>query len=350
MEILIIVFLVINAGLVFWLISRKSGMSGDSASLLKQDLTAMTRQLEKLREGVSQQLGEQADRNQRSMGKQLEASAKLVSDVTERLTKLDETNRRVVDVADELKVLQNVLQNPKQRGVLGEFYLDQILQNLLPPSSYSLQYKLDEGIVVDAVIFLDDKLLPIDSKFSLENYNRLVNAKTADRPALEKAFKEDLKRRIDETSKYILPKKKTMEQALMFIPSEAIYYDLLANKVGAAGVSGRDLMQYAAVEKRVIIVGPSTLSAMIQVIVQGLRSLEIHKDTEVIRNNVEQLQRHLIAYDGHYKKLGNSLGATVGHFNNASKELGRIDKDIVKIAGVKPVHETLLIDKPSSDD
>jgi len=350
MEILIIVFLVINAGLVFWLVARKTGMSGDSASLLKQDLTAMTRQLEKLREGVSQQLGEQADRNQRSMGKQLEASAKLVSDVTERLTKLDETNRRVVDVADELKVLQNVLQNPKQRGVLGEFYLDQILQNLLPPSSYTLQYKLDDGVVVDAVIHLDDKLLPIDSKFSLENYNRLVNAKTPERPALEKAFKEDLKRRIDETSKYILPKKKTMEQALMFIPSEAIYYDLLANKVGAAGVSGRDLMQYAAVEKRVIIVGPSTLSAMIQVIVQGLRSLEIHKDTEVIRNNVEQLQRHLIAYDGHYKKLGNSLGATVGHFNNASKELGRIDKDIVKIAGVQPVHETMLIDKPSNDD
>lgn len=350
MEILIIVFLVINAGLVFWLISRKSGMSGDSASLLKQDLTAMTRQLEKLREGVSAQLGEQADRNQRSMSKQLEASSKLVSDVTERLTKLDETNRRVVDVADELKVLQNVLQNPKQRGVLGEFYLDQILQNLLPPSSYSLQYKLDDGLIVDAVIFLDDKLLPIDSKFSLENYNRLVNAKATDRPALEKAFKEDLKRRIDETSKYILPKKKTMEQALMFIPSEAIYYDLLANKVGAAGVSGRDLMQYAAVEKKVIIVGPSTLSAMIQVIVQGLRSLEIHKDTEVIRNNVEQLQKHLIAYDGYYKKLGSSLGATVGHYNSASKELGRIDKDIVKIAGVEPVLDPMQLDKPSSED
>ena len=350
MELLIIIFLVLNAVLVFWLITRKSGMSGDSASLLKQDLTAMTRQLEKLREGVSSQLENQADRNQRSMSKQLEASAKLVSDVTERLTKLDETNRRVVDVADELKVLQNVLQNPKQRGVLGEFYLEQILQNLLPPSSYSLQYKLDEGTIVDAVIHLDDKLLPIDSKFSLENYNRLVNAKTADRPALEKAFKEDLKKRIDETAKYILPKKHTMDQALMFIPSEAIYYDLLANKVGAAGVSGRDLMQYSAVDKRVIIVGPSTLSAMLQVIVQGLRSLEIHKDTEIIRNNVEQLQKHLIAYEGHYKKLGTSLGATVGHFNNASKELGRIDKDIVKIAGVEPVLDPMQLDRPSSDD
>jgi DNA recombination protein RmuC len=220
----------------------------------------------------------------------------------------------------------------------------------LPPSSYSLQYKLDEGTIVDAVVHLDDKLLPIDSKFSLENYNRLVNAKTADRPALEKAFKEDLKKRIDETAKYILPKKKTMDQALMFIPSEAIYYDLLANKVGAAGVSGRDLMQYAAVEKRVIIVGPSTLSAMLQVIVQGLRSLEIHKDTEVIRNNVEQLQKHLIAYDGYYKKLGSSLGATVGHYNSASKELGRIDKDIVKIAGVEPVLDPMQLDRPSIDD
>lgn len=350
MQIVIVVLLLINAGLVFWLVNKKTGMSGDSASLLKQDLIAMNRQLEKLREGISSQLGDQADKNQRSMSKQLEASAKLVSDVTTRLTKLDETNRRVVDVADELKVLQNVLQNPKQRGVLGEFYLEQILQNLLPPNSYSLQHKLDEGMIVDAVIHLDDKLLPIDSKFSLENYNRLVNAKTADRPTLEKAFKEDLKKRIDETSKYILPKKHTMDQALMFIPSEAIYYDLLANKVGAAGVSGRDLMQYAAVEKRVIIVGPSTLSAMIQVIVQGLRSLEIHKDTEVIRRNVEQLQKHLLAYEGHYKKLGNSLGATVGHFNSASKELGRIDKDIVKIAGVESVLDPPQLDRPSSDD
>lgn len=253
-------------------------------------------------------------------------------------------------MAEELKQLQNVLQNPKQRGVLGEFYLEQILQNLLPPSSYSLQYKISDGNIVDAVIHLDDKILPIDSKFSLENYNRLVEAKPAERATYEKAFKEDLKRRIDETSKYILPKKGTLDQAFMFIPSEAIYYDLLANKVGSSGVNGRDLMQYAAVEKRVVIVGPSTLSAMLQVIFQALKSLEIQKDTDVIRKNIEQLQKHLVSYDGYLKKIGNSLGATVGHYNNASKEFVKIDKDIVKIGGGEQVIEADLVDRPKSDD
>jgi len=352
MEPLVIGLLAVNALGVLYLLFRllKPKADNGDSGLLQQNILHLSDNVTKLKDQLKDQIDQKLDKNQRSMSEQLSSSAKLIKDVTERLTKLDDTNKRVVDVADELKQLQNVLQNPKQRGVLGEFYLDQILQNLLPPSSYTLQYRLAEGMVVDAVIHLDDKLLPIDSKFSLENYNRLVNAKTAERPALERAFKEDLKKRIDETAKYILPKKNTMEQALMFIPSEAIYYDLLANKVGAAGVSGRDLMQYAAVEKRVIIVGPSTLSAMLQVIVQGLRSLEIHKDTEVIRKNVEQLQRHLIAYDGYYKKLGNSLGATVGHYNSASRELGRIDKDIVKIAGVEPGPEPLLLEKPSSED
>lgn len=318
--------------------------------MLKQDLATINEQMQSLREGLQGHLTERLDKNQESMSKQLAASAQLIKDVTERLTKLDDTNKRVVDVADELKSLQNVLQNPKQRGVLGEFYLDQILQNLLPPGSYELQYKMGEGMIVDAIIKLDGKFLPIDSKFSLENYNRLLELKGDAREVLERQFKEDLKKRIDETSKYIQPKKGTLEQALMFIPSEAIYYDLLANKVGAGGVNGRDLMQYAAIDKHVTIVGPSTLSAMLQVIVQGLRSLEIQKDTEVIRKNVEQLTKHLVGYDVYFKKVGTSLGATVGHYNNASKELGRIDKDIVKIAGSEAVLEPLLLDKPLSDE
>lgn len=345
------IFLAIVGLLLTWLIARTYRTKDSSSSqMLQQNILHLTDNVTKLKDQLQSQLDTKLDKNQRSMSEQLAASAKLIGNVTERLTRLDDTNKRVVDVADELKVLKNVLQNPKQRGVLGEFYLDQILQNLLPPNSYSLQYKLTEGMVVDAVIHLDGKMLPIDSKFSLENYNRLIDAEGEQREALEKTFKEDLKRRIDETSKYIQTKKGTLDQALMFIPSEAIYYDLLANKVGAAGVNGRDLMQYAAVEKRVVIVGPSTLSAMIQVIVQGLRSLEIQKDTEVIRKNIEQLQKHLLAYDAHFKKVGNSLGATVGHYNNASKELGKIDKTIVKIGGGESVLENEILDKPQSDE
>ncbi len=349
---IIVVVLVVVALLLAWLIARsyKPKEKDESAQMLQQNILHLTDNVTKLKDQLQTQLDTKLDKNQRSMTDQLAASAKLIRDVTERLTKLDDTNKRVVDVADELKQLQNVLQNPKQRGVLGEFYLTQILENLLPPGAFSLQHKIAEGFVVDAAIHLDGKILPIDSKFSLENYNRLLEASPAERPSLEKAFKEDLKKRIDETSKYIQPKKGTLDQALMFIPSEAIYYDLLANKVGAAGVSGRDLMQYAAVDKRVVIVGPSTLSAMLQVIVQGLKSLEIQKDTDVIRKNIEQLQKHLLAYDGYYKKLGNSLGATVGHYNNASKELGKIDKTIVKIGGGDNVLDPLQLERPLSDE
>lgn len=335
---------------VFLIFSRKPGTSADAAGLLKQDMTNLNESLQKLNEGLKDTLTSRLDKNQQQMNQQYQASAKIIRDVTQKLTELDRTNRQVGDIATELKSLQNVLQNPKQRGVLGEFYLEQILQNLLPPGSFSLQYRLGDGLVVDAVIHLDDKLLPIDSKFSLENYNRLLDAKPEQRPALERAFKEDLKKRIDETSKYISSKKGTLDTALMFIPSEAIYYDLLVNKVGAGGVSGRDLMQYAAVDKHVTIVGPSNLSAMLQIIVQSLKSLEIQKDTEVIRKNIETLQKHLLAYDGYFKKVGNSLSATVGHYNNATKELGKIDKDIVKIGGGEQVLEPLLIDKPKADD
>ena len=353
MIIVIIILGVLNALLLVMLLRRSGGGNETgSALLIKQDITTLTESVTQLKEGLHQQINDRLDKSNAQMLKQFQTSADIIKDVTQKLTQLEKTNQQVGDIAGELKSLQNVLANPKQRGVLGEFYLEQILQNMLPPGAYKLQHRLSEGLIVDAVIYLDDKLLPIDSKFSLENYNRLVEAKAEERPALEKAFKEDLKRRIDETAKYILPKKGTLEQALMFIPSEAIYYDLLANKVGATGVSGRDLMQYAAVEKRVTIVGPSTLSAMLQIVSQGLKSLEIQKDTEVIRKNVEQLGRHLHNVDGYFKRLGNSLSATVGHFNSTQKELGRVDKDIVKIAHTAEKIEPLLIDKPldGSDD
>lgn len=324
--------------------------SGDAALLLKQDLTTLSENLTSFKDGFQKELSDRLEKNSVQMQRQSTDTQNVIKNITEKLTSLEKTNQQVGDIAGELKSLQNVLQNPKQRGVLGEFYLKQILENMLPPGAFELQYRMSEGLIVDAIIRLDDKILPIDSKFSLENYNRLVEAKAEARPALEKAFKEDLKKRIDETAKYIQPKKGTLEQALMFIPSEAIYYDLLANKVGAGGVNGRDLMQYAAVDKRVTVVGPSTLSAMLQIISQGLSSLEIQKDTEVIRKNVEQLGKHLRGFDAFMQRLGSSLGASVGHFNNAHKELGKVDKDVVKIAGGNAEIEPLLLDRPADTD
>lgn len=348
----IILGILLTAAAMFlaWTYLNKQSPKSDATMLLKADMSELTKSMNSLRDGLQKQLSEQLGTSNKQMQAQFAASAKIIADVTQKLTELDRTNKSVGDVANELKTLQSVLQNPKQRGVLGEYYLDQILKNLLPPGTYELQYKMGTGLTVDAVIKLDDKLLPVDSKFSLENYNRLIDAKEAERPTLERAFKEDLKRRIDETAKYINPGKGTLDQALMFIPSEAIYYDLLANKVGTGGVSGRNLMQYAAKDKKVTIVGPSTLSAMLQVIVQGMRSIEIQKDTEKIRQNIEQLSKHLLAHNGYMQKLGSSLGTTVGHFNTTYKELGKIDKDIVKIADTEPTVEPMLLDRPGLDD
>jgi DNA recombination protein RmuC len=337
------------AALLFWQ-NQKPKTNSDSALLLKADMQELTKSMGLLKDGLQKQLTEQMGSSNRQMAQQFAASSKIIKDVTEKLTELDRTNKSVGDVAAELKTLQNVLQNPKQRGVLGEYYLEQILKDMLPPGTFELQYKLGEGMIVDAVIKLDGKLLPIDSKFSLENYSRLVEAKAEDRPALERAFKEDLKKRIDETSKYISRGRNTIDQAFMFIPSEAIYYDLLANKVGLGGVSGRNLMQYAAMEKKVTIVGPSTLAAFLQIIVQGLRSLQIQNDTDKIRKNIEQLSRHLVAHNGYMQKLGSSLGTTVGHFNTTYRELGKIDKDVIKIVETSPSVDPLLLDKPSLDE
>ena len=348
MELIILGIVVIGlAAIIVVLLQRMRDMQGGApVDLIKTDVTELNRSIMKLQESMGDKLERNNDSMQKSVQKQLTESAKLVADVTERLTKLDETNKRVVDVATELKTLQNVLQNPKQRGVIGEYYLEQILKNTLPPGSFTLQYRLGEGMVVDAVIHYEDKLLPLDSKFSLENYNRLIESKGEQKVALEKSFKNDIKGRIDETSKYIKPGKGTLDQALMFIPSETIYYDILTEKVG---INGRNLLQYAA-EKKVTIVGPTTLSAMLQTIAQGLRSIEIHRDTEKIRKNIEQLQKHLIAHNSYMQKLGSSLGTTVGHFNTTYKELGKIDRDIVKIAATDPSVEPMSLDRPIADE
>lgn len=358
MIILVAVLIVLVLLVCTWLLRQTivSKPNSDAAMLLKEDLFRLSDDITKLKDGLNTQITERMDKNQElmreSIMKQFTASSKLITDVTERLTKLDETNKRVVNVADELKTLQNVLQNPKQRGVLGEYYLQSVLENVLPPGGFHLQHKFKDGETVDAVVMLDKgKLLSVDSKFSLENYNRLLDANDkAEREALAKAFKADLKNRIDETAKYIRPSEGTMDFAFMFIPSEAIYYDLLVAKVGTAGTSARDLIEYAFRDKKVIIVSPTSFMAYLQTVLQGLRSLQIEEQAKEIQIRVGELGRHIITYEQLMQKLGGSLGTTVNHFNNAHKELKKVDKDVVKIAKTAGVVETLALEKPELED
>jgi DNA recombination protein RmuC len=341
-------------GIVIYKLSEKPAGSQDNAALglLKQDMLGINQALTQLQNSMGERMDKTSEAMRDSILKQYSESSKLITDVTNRLTKLDETNKRVVDVADELKLLQNVLQNPKQRGVLGEYYLQSVLENVMPPDRFQMQYRFDDGEIVDAVIFLDkDKILPIDSKFSLENYNRLIEEKDqARREGIIKTFKQDLKNRIDETAKYIRPDEGTMDFAFMFIPSEAIYYDLLINKIGEVQTSSRDLIEYAFRDKKVIIVSPTSFMAYLQTVMQGLRGMQIEQQAKEIRVRVGQLGTHLQAYDVFMTKVGKSLGVTVGHYNDAHKELGKIDKDVVKIAGSTPAIEPLLVDRPQADE
>jgi len=276
-------------------------------------------------------------------------SAKIISDVTERLTKLDETNRQVVNFADQLQNLQDILKNPKQRGILGEYYLETLLKNVLPPGSYQMQYAFPDETIVDAVVFVKDKIIPIDSKFSLENYNRLVEERNeSERERLEKLFVSDLKLRIQETAKYIQPQQGTMDFAFMFIPHEAIYYDLLINKIGALkDEDTENLIQRAASKYHVIIVSPTSFLAYLQTVMQGLRALQIEESAKEIRKRVEDLGKHILAYDEYMKKLGNNLGTTVNSYNTAYRELNKIDKDVLKITDGEKQIEPILLEKPN---
>jgi DNA recombination protein RmuC len=350
---LVAVVLVVLAGLGLMIFrldrqlsALKDGQKNDVAlGLIKQDL-----------QGIHQTLNERLDKSSaamnEAMSRQFAASSRLIGEVTRDLTELKESNKRVMSITDELKLLQNTLQNPKQRGVLGEYFLQSVLENVLPPDRFQLQYKFGDGEIVDAVIRLDRGLmLPVDSKFSLENYNRLIEERDGQRQeALIKAIKSDLKQRIDETSKYIRPDEGTMDFAFMFIPSEAVYYDLLINKIGTLQTNARDLIEYAFRDKRVIIVSPTSFMAYLQTVIQGLRSLQIEGKAKEIQKRVEELGQHMAAHEQYMHKLGGALGTTVNHFNAAHRELKKVDKDVVRIADTTPSVEPLVLERPLADE
>jgi len=336
------------AGIIAWLVATKIFGSEDQTTKSDQSMLLLQNQMAELAKVIDTKLGESQREINTAIRSQFSESQRLVKDITEELTSVKEANKQVIGFADQLQSLQDILKNPKQRGVLGEYYLETVLQNVLAPGGFQMQYKFEDGEIVDAVVFLDKKrILPVDSKFSLENYNKILESRDpSERERLEKIFKQDLKNRIDETAKYIRPKEGTMDFAFMFIPSEAIYYDLLVNQVGAVKTSTRDLVEYAFVQKKVVIVSPTSFLAYLQTVRQGLRSLEIEERATEIIKRVGELGRHLGNYDGYMQKLGVSLKTTVNHYNTAHKELGKVDKDVIRITGESSDIEVLQIEKP----
>ncbi len=349
MNILLIVILcllvLLIIGLFLFLRNKPGENNNDTA------LQLLLSQINELSRTVDQKLGESQKEMTQTMRHQSSETSRIVADITEKITRLDETNKQVVSFADQLKNLQDILKNPKQRGILGEYYLETLLKNIMPPGSYQMQYPFPDGTIVDAAVFVKDKVIPIDSKFSLENYNRISETNdVVEKERLEKVFVNDLKNRIVETSKYIQPEEGTMDFAFMFIPHEAIYYDLLINKIGAVSEDTENLIQRAAGKYKVIIVSPTSFLAYLQTVLQGLKALQIEESAKDIIKRVGELGTHLRTYEEAHTKLGNALATTVNHFNKSNNEFKKIDKDVMRITGDALSIESLSIDKPASDE
>ncbi len=300
---------------------------------------------------IKEDIKESRKSNLESLQVQLKESGRIVKDVTSQLEKIHSDHKHVLDVKERLGKLTDILANPKQRGILGEYQLETLLKNIFQPRQYQMQYKFRDGQIVDAVIFIKDKIVPVDAKFSLENYNRILEEKDPVRKKqLEKVFKNDLKFRIEETAKYVRPDEGTMEFAFMFIPSEGIFYDLLINQVGGVRSRTSDLIEYAFKEKRVIITSPTSFCAYLQTVLQGLKALQIEESAKGIIKKIETLQKHLLKYNDYQQRLGNNLRTTVNTYNQSYKEFSKIDKDMSKLTGGEQSIKPLELEKPENQE
>ena len=354
--ILIIVLLVGIIGFFIWR-EKSKGKNEDSASLL-----LMQNQLTELRATLDSKLGDSTKQMNETVRSQFsesqrtikEANAEMVkhlTNVTKVVTEANEAGKQIFTLAGQLQNLEKVLTHQKQRGNLGEASLELTLSNMLPVTAYKMQYHFHDGDIVDAVILAREGMIPVDAKFSLDNYNRLVNEENRERKLeLERDFKNDIKKRIDEVAKYIKPKEGTLSFAFMFIPAEGIYYDLLINEIGSVKANTRSLLDYAQNERNVIIVSPTTFSAYLMSVLYGFKAFKIEESAKKIGEYVEQLNRHLAAYEQYFTSVGNSLGTTVNHYNKAFKEYKKIDKDVLKITGSSNEVKILEIDRPQTED
>ena len=355
--VILLILLITNGILVFVIVKQKNAKPEEDKSLglLLQQFNELTRTVDS-KMGESQRLmtasvSDQFDKSQRLIRDINEQVTVHLLNVTKGVTEANEASKQIFTVAESLQNLEQVLKNQKQRGNFGEASLELILSNILPPTAYKMQHQFLNGETVDAVIMTKEELIPVDAKFSLDNYNRVVSENDALRKVeLEKEFRNDLKKRIDETAKYIRPEEGTLPFAFMYIPAEGIYYDLLVNEVGSIKVNTRSLIDYAYNEKKVIIVSPTTFAAYLQSVLYGFKAFKIEKSAQEIRKYVGELSKHLKSYEEYHRKMGSALGTVTNHYNLSGKEFKKIDKDIMRITEKSIEPDIPLIDKPQVDE
>lgn len=349
--ILWIIILVLVWIIIFLIIRSKNNDDSDAIRLLQEQVLNLNRTLDNKLTQNTKSIEEKLQYTNKTLDSKLTDANKLITDnmqktfatsskineeankriedITKKLTQLEETNKQIKDIWWQLRWLENILKNPKQRWNLWEYFLKELLENVFNPDQYKIQHTIDWIWVVDAALFIWWTIIPIDSKFPQENYEKLVSHD--DEYNIKKysqELKKDLKNRIDETSKYVNPEKGTTDFAFMLIPAEGMYYDIFINKIWDIG-SGK-LIEYGF-SKKVIICSPSSFYAYLQTVIQGMKSLQIEEQAKEIQKFVIKLQKDLSDYEELFQKVWNSLWTTVNHYNNAYKRFSIVDKDIIKI-------------------
>jgi DNA recombination protein RmuC len=333
---LIVFFAVIVLLFLFLIWSLKSTTSKieeiKRAQLENQALTLMQQQIGQLTQNINQQLQSMSAQFQSTTGKIGDS----LGNVQKDLGKMEVVTREVLEKAKNISTLEDLLRAPKFRGGLGELFLGDLLAQILPPALFSLQYKFKSGEKVDAIIKIGNNLVPIDSKFPLENFKKYLQEEDGkEKEASKKRFVADVKKHIDGiASKYILPDEGTYDFALMYIPAENIYYETILKDESFG--EERSIFS-CALQKRVIPVSPNSIFAYLQVIVLGLKGLQIEKSAQSIFQALAQLRGDLTRFKNDFQILGTHLGNAKSKFDDAEKRLERFSDKLELVSEEKPV-------------
>ena len=319
-----------------WLLMQQQmeQLRGHVSDGLNKNISVLTEQLRAINEQVNQQLqlvNQQLQNSSGQIGQRLDTARQVIGEVREKLGELSKTSEQIHEVGKNIASLQEILRPPKLRGGLGEQFLGELLSQILPLEFYSLQYPFLSGERVDAVVRLGEKLVPIDSKFPLDNFRRIIECKTdEEKKGFKKMFYRDVRKHIDDiASKYILPQEGTYDFALLYIPAENVYYETITKDESFGEEKG--VLNYA-LAKKVIPVSPNSFYAYLQVIVLGLKGLQIEKDAQKIQALLSGLKKDIGGFQEDFQLVGKHVSNAMNKFEEARR---RLDKFTFKLEQIE---------------
>lgn len=311
---------------------RLDGLNQNVTQNLNTVTSTLLEQLNKVTGSVDNRLKENVEilqRQQKSINERLDNSANVIKGVTATIAEVKESNKKIHDMAKDLTSLQDILKSPKLRGGLGELFLEELLSQIFTKEQYSLQYRFKSGETVDAVVHLrNDQLVPVDAKFPLENFKKMIECKEEkEQASLRKLFVSDVKKHIDAIAKkYILPDEGTFDFALMYIPAENVYYETIIKESADESISSYGL------SKRVIPVSPNSFNIYLHTILIGLRGMQIEKSARDIFNNLARLNNDFGKFAEDFELVGKHLGHAQSSYDNSEKRLQKFSSKLDQVA------------------